>query len=180
MVQSDEIDELSLHQFENKPLQNFIKDLSEFESVMKAMQSDGTACSDVRAIFDEIIDSIWTFIEDYHQVLIFSTQSIWFCYCKDPKSKRYNSVKGRKGEHSMSIGILISRKSLRGGRSIVCGSCAETTTHWIWDNLANYVDCRFIIPTSNICERLFPKIGSLSNNSRSRLNSAIFESQIFL
>ena len=123
---------------------------------------------------------IWTFIADYHQVLILYTQIIWICYCKDPKSKWCNTVKGRKGEHYVSIGILISRKSLGRGRSIVCRSCAETTTHWIRDHLANYVDCRFIIPTSIIFERLLPKIGSVSNNSRCRMNTVIFEAQIFL
>lgn len=44
----------------------------------------------------------------------------------------------------------------------------------------HYMDTRFIIPTSNICERLFSKTGYALSDRRKRLLPQNFEQQVFL
>ncbi len=44
----------------------------------------------------------------------------------------------------------------------------------------SYMDTRFILPTSNICERLFCLGGHILCDRRGRLSPSIFEEQVFL
>lgn len=43
-----------------------------------------------------------------------------------------------------------------------------------------YMDPHFLVPTSNICERLFSKAGFCLSDRRSKILPSNFESQIFL
>lgn len=43
-----------------------------------------------------------------------------------------------------------------------------------------YIDIRFLLPTSNLCERLFSKAGYAFNERRRGILPSNFESQIFL
>lgn len=53
---SVEIDSMSLSSPENRRMDDLMVDLKDFESVSKALQREATRLSDVRAIFDAIID----------------------------------------------------------------------------------------------------------------------------
>lgn len=43
-----------------------------------------------------------------------------------------------------------------------------------------YMDTRFLIATSNVCERLFSKVGNVLTDGRKSLAPANLEAQIFL
>ena len=44
----------------------------------------------------------------------------------------------------------------------------------------NFLDTRFILPTSNICERLFSKAGFALSDRRKSIHPAALEEQMFL
>lgn len=48
------------------------------------------------------------------------------------------------------------------------------------ENGALYMDTHFLLPTSNICERLFSKAGHALSDRRGRIMPSNFEEQIFL
>ncbi len=48
------------------------------------------------------------------------------------------------------------------------------------DSSNSYMDTRFILPTSNICERLFSKAGFALGNRRKSILPSNFELQVFL
>ena len=45
---------------------------------------------------------------------------------------------------------------------------------------SQYLDLRFMVPTSNLCERLFSKAGYSLGNRRGNILPTSFEEQIFL
>ncbi len=45
---------------------------------------------------------------------------------------------------------------------------------------AAYIDTQFILPTCDVCERLFSKVGHALSNRRKRILPSNFEKQIFL
>ena len=50
----------------------------------------------------------------------------------------------------------------------------------ISQNVSNFLDVRFIVPTSNMCERLFSEAGHGLNSRRMHTILSNFESQMFL
>ena len=55
-IDSVEIDELELSLSETRQVDSLVKNLEVFESVSKELQRDGTSLSDVRAVFDALMD----------------------------------------------------------------------------------------------------------------------------
>jgi len=61
---SGEIDELMLTHLENVSVSHLLRDLNDIDSVTKAVQSRSTTISDVRALFDALIEN-FPIMEDY-------------------------------------------------------------------------------------------------------------------
>ena len=180
-LDSTEADDMNLTTTENRRLEALFESLKLFESVGKALQCDKTKLSDVRAIFDAIIDD-----HPGRAQRLSSTANIVQCPWFDSaivKIQRGNVSALSREEHSKLQGFVV------GGAS----ECLEKDSQLSFVERAlkcrkishqaqtdKYVDTRYLLATSNICERLFSRVEYLLNERRKGLTPANLEAQIFL
>eukprot|EP00171_Calliarthron_tuberculosum_P021824 IDg21824t1 len=178
------IDEFIPDRRERKTIDDLCVKFECLDSVTKKLQADSTTMADVRALFDGVIKSF----PDTHQRLsatarIIRDHSFESGVCK-LQVRRYGdrnldeveatsclrveeveSISGSSGRNA-SIGLSFAEKCLQDA---------------IGDsNPENFLDVRFIVPTSNICERLFSTAGNTLRDRRKSISPMNLEIQLFL
>ena len=180
-LHSDEIDEMLLSIPEDRRVYVIFEKLKTFECVTKELQKDKTSISDVRIIFDALIDQ-------FQSTANRLGSNATIVHCKDFES---GVVKLQRGN-----AITLSREEKRAVAPLLLDSTErecddldeltiveralkrQKTLHHDASN--RYIDTRFLLATSNVCERLFSTIGHVLNDRRSGLTPANLESRIFL
>ncbi len=180
-LHSSEINAISLTASEDRRIDKLIKQLSHLESVTKKLQEKETTVSDSRALFDAVIE---TYSETSDKLS--STAGIVHSFTFEnavEKLQRGNSssilyeeseaVKSLKRESPTSFEIVnedlsFAERALKRQRLINEESSDD------------YLDTRFLVPISNICERLFSTVGYAFSQRRKGMNPVNLEWQLFL
>lgn len=177
---SMEVDEMSLSPQENRRVDTIMERLKDFESVTKALQKDDTSLSEVRAIFDEVIDKL-----PETDCRLSSTANIVHCVWFESaivKIQRGNSNALSREEQffvsSFEVDGVCDIDEEPEGISFVERALKRQRTHML-GSTKKYIDTRFVLATSNVCERLFSRIGHVFTDRRNRLTPANLEAQIF-
>lgn len=181
MLESDEIDMLLLTASENRKLESLLNIINPLESVTKTLQEESTSIGDARALFDAVMEK---FPESTRRLsssasIVHST----FFESAIVKIQRDNAATLSR-EESCTVSKLWVQDSRKvsdvdeglsfAQRALKRQKVVETGVD------GHYMDTRFIQPTSNICERLFSKVGFTLSDRRKRLHPANLEAQIFL
>ena len=180
-LDSSEIDRLSLTSTENRRIDSLLEQLKTLESVSKALQEERTSISDVRAMFDAVI-------EEFPETTDRLTSSAAIVHSPLLESGIVKVQRGKNGALSREErSVLFPFELACNATSTEGDDCLSFAQRALkrqkmagWDNSNNYMDTRFLLPTSNICERLFSKCGHVLTNRRKGLMPANLESQIFL
>lgn len=180
-LNSDVIDEISLTTPENRRVDELYEKFTVFESVTKALQKDNTSLADVRALFDATIDEHPT-----TYCRLSSTADI--VHCPWFESALVKVQRGMIAVLSIEEQVFMAcfeNESLSNDdvcdeelsfveRALKRQRCQrEISPH-------KYMDTRFVLATSNICERLFSRMGYTMTDRRRGLTPANLEAQIFL
>lgn len=180
-LNSRELDEYTLTSGENRQVDALVVQMRNLESVIKRLQNDRTTISDVRDLFNMVID-------DYEEteVRLSCTADI----VQSP-SFQFSIVKVQRGE---SYAMNREERTVLKDFEVIEGNNAlDSTEDHSYDERAlarrttgcsvtvrKYIDLRFLLPTSNVCERLFSKSGYTLNYLRRGISPANLEAQLFL
>lgn len=180
-LDSDEVDNLCPTPAENRRIEALLKQLKVLESVTKMLQEESTSVSDVRAMFDAVIeefpettDRLTSSAEIVHSPLFESAVV---------KVQRGNSSALSREERAMLSSLELVRSgesSESDDRLSFAQRALKRQKTFGRARTQNYMDSRFLLPTSNICERLFSKAGHVLTDRRKGLSPVNLESQIFL
>lgn len=181
LLSSDELDDLRLTSAETRRFSILLQRLKDLDSVTKRLQQDSTTLADVRLIFDAVIEN---FPETSERLKPDATivQSVTFEAAivkvqlgyqaaldrQEKASIERFSVQSVHSDNSEDDELSFADRALKRQKRSISG---ETTS---------YGDMRFLLPTSNVCERLFSKAGHVLNDRRKGLLPANLECQLFL
>ena len=177
------IETLMLSPAEDKKIENLCVKLSELDSVTKALQSNTIPFYKVHILFDSIIQEYPELSEklspearivlnlEFESALVKlqSGRSDDLSTCE--KFAARILLKPESGEVEVEsdndTGLSFADRVLQKARLDSLNKC-------------KYIDTRFLLPTSNICERLFSKTGCTLTDNRKFILPANLEQQIFL
>jgi len=182
-IDHPEVQELLLSEEENSDTDALLKRLTDLNSVTVELQSDCTTLEDCRVLFDGVLekyplmkdrlgDKTSMVLNPHFEEAIRKIQRGEESELKGVqqratlhlRKKRDVGVTPKKVSTPMSFAKLLLKKS----KNRTDGSESK------------YVDTRFIVPTSNLCERLFSKAGYVLSDRRRGLLPSNFEMQLFL
>ena len=178
------IEELMLTPTEEKEAEKLCQMLSDFDSVTKALQSNTVTLSEVRVLFDSIITA-------YPSTIGRLSTNSPIVSNPDFEKGIVKIQTGRSTELTLNESIAVSSLNLNIRETVeLVDNVNEENMSFAMRALKRarltsapsdkYVNTRFLLPTSNICERLFSVAGkTLSDNRKSILPSNL-EQQIFL
>lgn len=179
-LQSEDVDDMFLTAAEDRRFDSFFQELKHLESVTMAVQSESTTVHDVRVLFDAVMEKYpetTTKLSSTANIIhspVFETaigkvQSGNEVIMSHEEKEALAALKitRQEEEGSTYTGLSFAEQALK-RRKVSCGGRTD------------YSDLRFLLPTSNICERLFSKAGHALNDRRKTMLPANFESQIFL
>ena len=162
-------------------MDSLLEELKDLESVSKTLQDDSTTMSDVRSLFDAVLES-YPICEER------LSPSAPIVLDKVFESALVQIQRGRSAELSPSqvrsvkhLQITanppgnIDDKSISFAERVLKKQKLQSHA-----STSEYMDMRFLIPTSNICERLFSKAGFTLNDRRMAILPVNAEAQMFL
>ena len=163
------VDSYCLSPSEIRHVDKLLLQLESLDSVTKELQREITTMSDVRALFDGVIEEF----PDQHP--FFESGIV--------KIQTGNSLAMSSEEKSAVQGLVLAEPDETGDDNDNGLTFAERVLkRRRMENICNsdtYSDTTYLIPTSNVCERLFSRAGYMLNEKRS-LTPANAEAQLFL
>ena len=180
-LDSEELDDLMLLSSESRRLDAMVDQLKNVESVTKTLQDTATTMSDVRDMFDSIM-------EDYPEteIRLSATAPIVHKPTFESAVVKVQRGEGQTMTHEEITAVRRFEIPHAGGPS-----CATLNLSYAQRALRRrlngpqsvarkYINLDFLQPTSNACERFFSKAGYVFNERRRALTPANLEYQMFL
>ncbi len=162
-----------------------LREFSQLDYVAKELQKSSTTLADVRALFDTVMED---YAESDHYLSVNAKVvhnpefepgivKILNSHVADLTATEMDSVQCLKLEHVASFEAECTT-SVSDNLSIAARARKKSRISMVQMN--QYVDPRFILPTTNICERLFSVAGNALSDRRQGIFPANFEKQMFL
>lgn len=173
-LESDDIDELLLPSSKNLHA-------DALESVTEVLQIDDATVSDACALFDAVI-------RKYPDTTNRLSSYADIVQCPNFESAIVKTQRNNSGalspEEAIHVDLLLQEEERQGVfeeedlsfklRALKQKRCSDV------ENVNKYIDTRFILPFSNICERPFSMAGIALLDRRKRFNYPNLEEQLFL
>lgn len=163
---------------ENTQLQELKKVLSELDSVTKALQRSDVDLADVRCVFDEVI-------RRHPETAAYLGADAKIIHSIEFENGARKIVE--KNDSFLTPLETTAVESLKTISAAATASESEPVHDFAFSLLKKrkttnsaYLDCRFILPTSNIVERFFSAAGNCFSDSRQKLLPLNLEMQLFL
>ena len=184
----DEVDDLLLTTRKDREIDQLLEMLTDLDSVTKALQEERLSVCDARALFDGVIGSFRQTagrLSQHAEIIHDKVFESAIAKIQDGKAEDLNSE-----EQSAVSHLRVERhgKSTSEDNEAVperFESLAERALkrRRVGSSVggqSDYIDLSFIVPTSNICERLFSVVGYGLNSRWQSVLPSNFESQLFL
>ena len=179
-LEIDGIEELVLSKRENKKIEELCVQFRELDSVTQHLQSEECTISEVRLLFDGVIEAYpRTNSRLNANADIIRNRNFETGVCKiqdgrisELEPQERTAIRDLKRDDCYEVnpepatGMSLAEKLLKKSK--------RNSTN------PNYMDLRFIVPTSNLCERLFSRAGYALGDRRKSISPMNFEQQIFL
>ena len=183
----DDVDDLLPTAREDREIEALLERLADLDSVTKALQQENLTMWDVRQLFDTVIveypesatrisaDSDIVHNKTFERAIVkIQKGSVGELITEEMKSVEVlqivRSNSAPQSKYPAKIESLAERALKRQKLDDTAGNQSD----------AKYMDLRFIVPTSNICERLFSKAGYGLDSRRQNTLPSNFELQMFL
>ena len=175
------VDELRLNVLEEREIDALLVKLDDLNAICLALQDDECTMSDVRRMFD-------TVIEDYPDATrrLGENAEIVRAPCfESAVVKIQNGIEvAMSDEEAASITVLrlTNINVAQSGIPVTTVSLAQRALkkQKLSQSHGGYMDCRFLCPTSNLCERFFSSAKFAIGDRRCRMTPKNFEEQLFL
>lgn len=177
-LENDELDRISPSTSEYKDIQELTKKFRELESVSKALQSDSCTLPMVRALFDTVIEEF----PSMKNRLSSDAEIVLHPYFESGIIKimrMEQHLMNLNEKHDMACFEVEDEVSVVPEENSSLTLAQKALKKRRISN-STYTDLRYILPTSNICERLFSTAGYALNDRRRGVLPVNFERQIFL
>jgi len=178
-VEIDGLDEMLLSVRENKILDKFCSSFTDIDSITKALQSDALTISEVRCYFDSIIEIYPGTISRLGPQCAIVEQPNFESALIKIQEMRINEMSKLEVESVKHLRIN-SGNNPDQDRNKTLAERSLSRRRASTSNRVSYQDVRFILPTSNICERLFSIADHALPARRRSLHPTTFETQLFL
>lgn len=179
-INISEVTELFPSNSEHVQLLDLISALGDLESVSKKLQENQTNMADVRALFDAVIDKF----PDFKSRLGPNAPIVYDKHFESAviKLQEKRTFDLSEDERKSVRHLLISKDDLQNRTKTIsfADQIVKKRRMEISGEGVGYMQTLFLLPTSNIVERLFSKAGWALSDRRSRLSPEHFEQQIFL
>lgn len=181
-MDESEIDDIALTNAENRNLDKLMPSLKDLESVTKRLQERNVTVSDVRGLFDSVMD-------EYPDTTPRLSTSASILYSPVFESAVVKVQLGkaaalsrdeRSALEEFRTPELIPSESSAGATLSLAERALKRQRRESVDGYKNFINLRFLLPTSNICERLFSVAGNALHSRRAGLSPVSFEGQLFL
>eukprot|EP00171_Calliarthron_tuberculosum_P001888 IDg1888t1 len=180
-LDSLDVDRLCLTSADNRRVDSLMCQLDDLESVTKALQDDSTTMSDVRGLFDAVIDrypetacKLTSSASIVHNPIFENAVvKVQLENCNALSREERLAMKSFELDTHREVDAYDDRLSF--AQSALKRQRRSSSSHSV-----QYMNLKFLLPTSNVCERLFSRSGHLFNERRRSLNPANLESQLFL
>ena len=179
-LNSSDIDSLCLSSSENRRVDTLLTNLKELESVTKILQAESTKLSDVRGLFDAVIDSypettskLTSFASIVHSP-VFKAAVVKLQLCNQGALSREERAVVKNFELQRELPVEDGREDLSFAQRALKRQKVNAD-----DFGTKYMDLRFLIPTSNVCERFFQSLvtsllSGVRNSTRSTFRRKCF------
>lgn len=180
-----EIDDLLLIEEDHIQVVSTCKKLEDIDSITKKLQDPTISISDTRALFDGMIER-FSSMDCMKQRLgpkaaIVENPQFESAIVKiqDGFEHRLTPTEKRAVQHLLMPAKELGKRKSTGEKNLADEllkrhkTCKETQA-------SRYMNTKFIVPTSNMCERLFSVAGWAMTNRRKSVSPARFEEQLFL
>jgi len=177
LLNLDEIEDLLPSSRQDRDIDNLLTLLAELDLVTKALQAEDRTLVEVRNLFDEVMTSVER--ETGHRL----GEDANIIHDKVFESAVRKIQRGRQDDLTLDEAVAV--RGLRRNNTEVrmqdTLSLVERALkrHRGTTTASEYIDCRFITPTSNFCERLFSESGYSLNSRRMQILPSNFEAQMF-
>ena len=152
------------------------------ESVTKELQSDATCIADVRYLFDTVIEhhpSASTRLSSDAPIVHNVDFEFALVKLQDNRTNVLNDKEREAVKDFVSTDNPV-RKSAAIQKDVLTFSEQARKKRKVSSGAGVYIDTKFVIPTSNIVERLISVAGDVFGDHRHRLTPLNFEQQLFL
>jgi len=180
-IDDDEIDKLMPNPRNVRKIEKLCETFKKLDSVTKALQDDGTDLADVRGHFD-------TVIEDYPDASAYLGENAEIV--GQPKFESgivkilNNQIASMDADEKTVTNCLIKEAEIDSdspnSTELSITERARKKRKLLKQQDVSYIESRFLLPTSNICERFFSTTGYALGDRRMSINPANFEQQMFL
>ncbi|KAF0708669.1 hypothetical protein AaE_013120 [Aphanomyces astaci] len=163
-IDDDDIAALMLTAREDRQADELLNSLTDLDSVTLLLQRENLYLDEVRSVFDVVLDE--------HPAMNYSN-------C--PKCKNCREFDLTPQERASAVSLL-KRSATREATTAPASTLAERAAIRMANAPAasDYMDLRFLRPTSNICERFFSVVKHALSDNRSRILPKNIEAQMFL
>ena len=181
LLESDEVDALSLTPAENRRADALLQQVKPLESVNKVLQTNSNTVSDASVLFDAVIQKY----SDTANLLSSSAGIVHSPNFENAviKIKRNNSSAISREESISVSSLLIGEDQVQdfeeerlsfAMRALKRQRCMNEHTK------RKYCDAQFLLPSSNLCERLFSRAGFAVSDRKRGIHLVNLEAQIFV
>jgi len=181
-IEEDEIDVLMPSTRNVRKVENLCETFGALDSVTKALQDDSIDLADVRGIFDSVIETYPDaneFIGPDAGIVHQPHFESGIVKVLDNQSSKMNS-----DELTVTQCLLhtpsVDHESDTPSTELTFTQRALKKRKQCKSQDVAYINARFILPTSNICERFFSVAGYALNDRRMSMDPTNFEQQMFL
>jgi hypothetical protein len=180
LLEIDELDEKLLNNRQNRDVDSLIEELNDLNSVTLELQRDDITISEVRGIFDYVLEKypmLYDKLSPCADIILDKHFETGIVKIQQGKVELLDTIEKRHVIHlkkpeiekpaEVEVTLSLAQQALKKQK-------LEETRE------SSYIDLRFLIPTSNICERLFSKAGFCLHSRRLGILPINAECQMFL
>jgi hypothetical protein len=182
----NEVSDLLPNNREDREIEDLLTRLKNLDSVTLALQKENTSMADVRGLFDVVIeeypesacriganaDIVETPVFEAAGVKIQTGQE-GFLNLEELKSV----IRLKTTPNDVPLAVAAPESE---NNNVSFAEKAAKKRKEMAGRSLSFIDLRFLLPTSNLCERLFSKAGYGLSDRRRGISPANFESQLFL
>lgn len=182
-IDDDDVQLLIPSDQQNTEIRELCVKLAELDSVTKTLQNASTTMADVRALFDAVLDHypfLHMRLSENADIVENKHFERAIVKVQNGEEKKLTGTEMRSIQHLKGSDSDQNEQELSQQESLPVSFADSVLKKRRLNTKSTYMSLKFIVPTSNICERCFSKAGYCLGDRRKSISPANFEAQLFL
>ena len=180
-LQIDDIDKDIPTRRENEEIDDLVKRLEKLDSVTKSLQHEERTISQARALFDTVMIDFPEAADRLSTTASIIQSPNFEIGIQKIQSGRANELNPEEKSELKQLESSVEQKKKTSSATMSYAErVLKSQKTGTSEELKGYIDTRFILPCSNICEQFLSKAGYTYNDYRKGLLASRLEGQLFL